>query len=94
MAKRPLYLLAYDIKNSKRLQQALKIIKTWATGGQKSVFECYLTDADKQALLTAMKKILNTEEDRFFILRLDTRIRVHVMGMAVEPVTLKFFYIG
>ncbi len=43
MSTRKLYIAAYDISNPRRLRQALKILKGYACGRQKSVFECYLT---------------------------------------------------
>lgn len=36
------YLAAYDVSDPKRLQQALHVLRDYATGGQKSVFECFL----------------------------------------------------
>src|SRR5260221_537392 len=40
--QRILYLVAYDISHPRRLARALKTMRAYATGGQKSVHECWL----------------------------------------------------
>lgn len=94
MASRQLYLAAYDIARADRLRQALYCLKKYATGGQKSVFECYLTSVERRKLLQEMEEIIEAEEDRFFLLRLDTRSQVRTLGIAVKPADPAFFYMG
>ncbi len=94
MAKRTLYIAAYDVSDPKRLRSALNAVKAFATGGQKSVYECYLTDAEREILLKNVAGILNTVEDRFMLIRLDPRTRVHTLGIAVQPADPEFFYVG
>ncbi|ADE15907.1 CRISPR-associated protein Cas2 [Nitrosococcus halophilus Nc 4] len=94
MASRQLYLAAYDIASATRLRQALYCLKKYATGGQKSVFECYLTKTERRKLLREMEGIIDAEEDRFLLLRLDPRSRVRTLGIAVKPVDPAFFYVG
>lgn len=43
MPQRQLFLAAYDVREPKRLQKALHVLRDYTCGGQKSVFECYLT---------------------------------------------------
>jgi len=93
-AKRQLYLAAYDVSDSRRLRLMLHSVKAHATGGQKSVFECYLTEAERRALLWKVKGILNEREDRFFLLRLDPRSRVRTLGKAVPVADPDFFFVG
>lgn len=45
MKNRRLYLISYDISDAKRLRAALKLVRAYATGGQLSVHECWLSDA-------------------------------------------------
>ena len=45
----PLYIVAYDISDHKRLQRVCQLLKDYAVGGQKSAYECYLSPADKAA---------------------------------------------
>jgi CRISPR-associated protein Cas2 len=89
-----LYLAAYDVSDPKRLQQALHVLRGYAIGGQKSVFECFLGEAEKRALLAEVATVLDLEEDRFFLVRLDPRSKVQTLGIAVRPVDPSYFYIA
>ncbi|MEF3168706.1 MAG: CRISPR-associated endonuclease Cas2 [Deltaproteobacteria bacterium] len=94
MENRDLYLAAYDITEAKRLRDALNVLKGVSTGGQKSVFECFLNNIEKKGLLSRVGRILDPAEDRFLLLRLDPRARVHTLGIGVEPSDPPFFYFG
>ena len=94
MKDRDLYLAAYDIADDKRLRRALFLVKGYATGGQKSVFECFLTEAEKRRLLVNMDEILEDKEDRFALIRLDPRATVYALGIAIAPEDPPFFYYG
>lgn len=69
MKNRQLYIAAYDISCAKRLRKALYTVRGYASGGQKSVFECFLTPAEKAQLLDDVNSIIDPEEDRFILLR-------------------------
>jgi CRISPR-associated protein Cas2 len=92
MRGRKLHLVAYDVADPKRLARALKVCKQFATGGQKSVFECWMTEGERRHLLSSMRTILSDVEDRFFLVRLDPRCKPHVLGLAVPPAGPVFFY--
>ncbi|MCC6856350.1 MAG: CRISPR-associated endonuclease Cas2 [Microbacteriaceae bacterium] len=94
MTERALYLAAYDISDTGRLRAGLDLVKGYATGGQKSAYEVFLTDAEKAQLVQDMALILDEDTDRFLLLRLDPRSRVHTLGVAVEPVDPPYFYFG
>lgn len=94
MKQRSLYLVAYDIANPKRLRQAMYAIKEYATGGQKSVFECYLSDGELTALRNTLRDVLHAKEDRLFIVRLDGRCRMDALGIGIAPSDPVFFYRG
>jgi CRISPR-associated protein Cas2 len=94
MSQRQLYLAAYDVSDPKRLRDALLVLRNYSTGGQKSVFECFLTAAEKGALLEEIGAVIDLEEDRFFLLRLDPRSKVRTLGIAVRPADPAYFYIG
>jgi CRISPR-associated protein Cas2 len=94
MPQRQLHLAAYDVAQPSRLRRALNVLRGYATGGQKSVFECFLTDGEKRELIDAMADVIDAEEDRFFVMRLDPRSKVQTLGVAVRPVDPRFFYIG
>lgn len=91
---RQLYLAAYDIRDDRRRVGALKLLRGYATGGQKSVHEVWLTEAEKRAVLDDMTYLLDDDTDRFFLLRLDPRSRTLVIGRAVVPADPDYFYIG
>lgn len=94
MSKRGLYLAAYDVSSSVRLRRMLKVVKDYATGGQKSVYECFLTDGERESLLDTVRELIDEEEDRFMLLRLDPRSRVRIFGVAVQPADPDYFYVG
>ena len=90
---RHLYLAAYDIAEDRRRCAALKRVRGLATGGQKSVHEVWLTAADRRELLDDIDAILGPD-DRFLLLRLDPRSRVHVLGRGSAPADPVCFYVG
>jgi CRISPR-associated protein Cas2 len=94
MANRQLYLAAYDISNNSRLRKALFVLRTYASGGQKSVFECYLTNTEKAQLLANITDVINPDEDRFILLKLAGAKHVRTLGKAVVPQDGSFFYVG
>lgn len=94
MNKRPLYIAAYDVSDDERLREALRVVRNYATGGQKSVFECFLSTAEKRDLLAEITGVLDPVEDRFFLIRLDPRMRVRTLGVALPPDDPDYFYVG
>ncbi len=94
MTQRQLYLAAYDISCNRRLRKALHVLRGYASGGQKSVFECYLTHAEKSCLLKDICAIIDPEEDRFILLKLSGREYIYTLGIAVLPQDGSFYYIG
>lgn len=94
MSVRDLYLAAYDVSDDQRLRAALALVRGYATGGQKSVHECFLSPAEKARLLLDMASVLDETEDSFMLLRLDPRSKVHTLGIAVAPEDPPFFYHG
>jgi CRISPR-associated protein Cas2 len=94
MKKRQLYIAAYDISDNKRLRKALYAVRAYASGGQKSVFECFLTDSEKRLLLNNLKQIIDPLTDRFMLIKLDPRCRIRTLGKAVLPQDGSFYYVG
>lgn len=94
MTTRQLHLACYDVASPRRLARALKLARRYATGGQKSVHELYLTDAERDTLVQDMRQLLDLSTDRFLLLRLDPRSRVHTLGRAVQPADPDFFYVA
>lgn len=94
MANRQLYLAAYDISCNRRLRKALYVLRGFASGGQKSVFECFLTPAEKARLLEQIGQVIDPVEDRFILLRLAGVSHIRTLGKAVPPQDGSFFYVG
>ncbi|MFP4684111.1 MAG: CRISPR-associated protein Cas2 [Ectothiorhodospira sp.] len=94
MTTRALYLAAYDVSSPSRLRAALALVRAYATGGQKSVHEVFLTSAECHELLHDMALLLDEHEDRFLLLRLDARGRVHTLGQGSAPCDPDLFYLG
>ena len=92
--QRDFYLAAYDVAHPRRLAAALALVRGYATGGQKSVHEIFLTRGERHELLHAMALLLDEDKDRFFLLRLDPRARSYALGVAARPADPDFFYVG
>lgn len=93
MSARRLYLAAYDIRSPRRLRRALKVLKDYACGGQKSVFECYLSPKEKLELMRRIASVMDETEDRFLVVPVKPDA-VRVLGIAVMPADPDFFYVG
>lgn len=94
MAPRNFYLAAYDVSEPNRLKAALALVRGYASGGQKSVHEVFLSPHERRELLHSMALILDEETDRFFLLRLDPRARCYALGVAARPADPDYFYVG
>jgi len=94
MPIRFLHLACYDVADPRRLKTALKLARQYATGGQKSVHELFLTPAERDALVADMGRLLHTDTDRFLLQRLDPRSKVHTLGKALQPADPDYFYVA
>lgn len=93
MPARILYLAAYDVTDPDRLQAALRVLKGYACGGQKSVFECFLTERERRELVAEVRAVLDLTHDRFLLLPLG-EITVRTLGIAIPPSDPDFYYVG
>ena len=94
MPKRSLYIAAYDVASPARLRQVRRTVKACATGGQKSVFECFLTPVERKGLLAQVRRLINEREDRFALLRVEERAAPVLLGIAKPPADPDFHYVG
>jgi CRISPR-associated protein Cas2 len=92
--ERALYLIAYDITNDRRLNRVRQFLKGYSTGGQKSVYECFLTDGELRYVKKKIERLIDEDEDRVHIFTMDGRSKTHTLGIAVQPKNPKYFYIG
>jgi len=93
MPQRQLHLAAYDVRDPKRLAAALRLVRGHATGGQKSVHEVFLSATEKRDLMRDMRQLLKND-DRFMLLRLDSRSKVLTRGIGQSPAESNYFYLG
>ena len=94
MTHRRLFLVAYDVCHPGRLQRTLRVVKDYACGGQKSAYECYLTEAERRRMLLRVEFELDLSEDRFMVVPLRAGGAVHCLGTAVPARDAGFVYIG
>lgn len=63
MAARTRYLLAYDIRDPRRLRRVHQVAKAWGYPLQYSVFVCDLTRAELLMMKSDFRAEMNTVED-------------------------------
>ncbi len=88
------YIVAYDIAAPDRLKRALRAVRAYSLGGQKSVFECMMSPVERDELAATLQEVVDPDHDRVFLLRLDPRSGIITLGRAVPPVYGGWFYIG
>lgn len=94
MTQRNLHLACYDIGNHRRLAQALKLARSFATGGQKSVHEVLLTPTESAGFVADMRQLLDEQADRFLLVRIDPRCSILTLGKARQHIQTNFFCIN
>ncbi len=94
MPDRQLYVIAYDISEPRRLRRVLYILKDYAWGGQKSVFECFLTAAEKHELCERVRQTIDEEEDRLLAFKVPEHETIQGFGTACLPKDEPLFYVG
>ena len=79
---RTLYLVCYDVADQARLHRVHKRVQAYAVGGQKSFYECWLTQAELRALMSNLTDAIEPAEDRVHIFQLDPRMTPFFYGRA------------
>jgi len=92
--QRSLYLVAYDISDPRRLARTLKIVRAYATGGQKSVHECWLEPGELLTLKHDLEAVIDANDDSVLFVRLDPRMKPKTLGIARPPADPSFFFVG
>ncbi len=94
MKQRPSYLAAYDISDQRRRNAARRLLRGYALDGQKSVFECPLDLSERTRLLGEVAPCIETEQDRFLLVRLDGHGETRGLGLARATQDASCFYLG
>ncbi|MBS6022220.1 MAG: CRISPR-associated endonuclease Cas2 [Haemophilus haemolyticus] len=76
------YLIAYDIADQKRLHQAHKKVEAFAIGGQKSFYECWLTEHEMSKFKSEVNNLIEPFDDRIFIFRVSDNVEPMLFGKA------------
>lgn len=81
---RTLYLVAYDVCDSRRLHRVCRYLTGFKVGGQKSVFEVWATPAELAHIRSDLDDLMEPAEDRLHILALDPRMKPRCLGRATH----------
>jgi CRISPR-associated protein Cas2 len=87
--QRRLYLVCYDIADHKIRHGIHRIVRTYASGGQKSAYECYLSISE-QHTLNKLVGIKLEEGDSFVIQPIIKPNEIRVLGVAIKPINSSF----
>lgn len=82
MAERSLYLVCYDIRDTRRLRRVHKFLLGYKVGGQKSFFECWFTPAELRHVRETLNEITNPAEDRVHLFYLGAGQKSAYFGRA------------
>lgn len=86
------YIFAYDIGDPKRQARVRRLLQGYATGAQKSLFECWLTHDELGHLCRQIAPIIeNTDSFHFF--RLPETENSVLFGMA-KPLRYDYFVVA
>lgn len=91
--KRTLYLVAYDIRESRRLLRVHRWVRGWAIRGQKSAYECWLSASERARLESGVRPWLQPQ-DRWLTVRLRVAEPLLEMGSQRPDMDGFFLFIG
>ncbi|MEE6031732.1 CRISPR-associated endonuclease Cas2 [Avibacterium paragallinarum] len=92
MSSRLRYLIAYDITENKRLHRIHKKVEAYAIGGQKSFYECWMTETELEEFKQQIEIMLEMG-DRVFIFQLHKDTQPMLYGIANLQSTQPFLLI-
>lgn len=79
---RCLYLIAYDVCEPRRLRRVCRYLTGYKVGGQKSVFEIWVTAAELRQIRADLGQLMDAAADRLHVLALDPRMKPRCVGLA------------
>ena len=94
MIRRLLYIASYDITQNTRRRKVHAAIKQFATGGQKSAYECYVSGKERNDLFRICVSLIDQTDDRFALLPVEMSSEPILCGTAVPPTDPEFYYVG
>lgn len=94
MQLRTLHVVAYDVRDPRRLRRVLQVVKAFSTGGQKSVHECWLDAGERDLLRRQLLAEIDPAADSVLLVRPEPHAPVRCLGIATPPRDAAFFYVG
>ncbi|WP_075063460.1 CRISPR-associated endonuclease Cas2 [Ornatilinea apprima] len=97
MSDKQFILVVYDISNDKRRTKLHNTLLNFGTPVQYSVFECLLTDKEKETMLKAVKRVIRPRKDRlrFYYICAACLKKTHITsGVEVTTDEAKSFVVG
>jgi CRISPR-associated protein Cas2 len=73
MSGRSLFLVAYDVRDQKRLRRVHKKLNGFGEPVQFSIFQCELTLAEKLDMIHQLTELIHHKEDRVLIVNMGRR---------------------
>ncbi|OBX09336.1 CRISPR-associated endonuclease Cas2 [Gallibacterium genomosp. 3] len=92
-AQRIRYLVAYDITEHNRLYRIHKKVESYAIGGQKSFYECLLSEHELIHFKQEVTELMQLDEDRLFIFQLHSDTKPMLYGKAHIQSTAPFLLV-
>jgi CRISPR-associated protein Cas2 len=89
---RLLYVVAYDVRDDRRLRRVFKIMRGYGDHVQFSVFRCDLSDRERVELTSKLAEVIKHDEDQVLLFPLgpaggEREAGVHFIGRAYRPVS-------
>lgn len=82
MPHRTPYIIAYDISCPKRQHRIRKLLRGYSTGGQKSLFECWLSNKELHNIQQTLRDKLQPDTDRLHIFHITEQTQARLLGKA------------
>lgn len=92
--KRAPFLVAYDVVEPGRRADVHRAVTGWAHGGQKSVFECWASAREREALRAEAVAPIDGRTDRLAVLALPPAGPFIVLGRGRAPSLERLLYVG
>jgi CRISPR-associated protein Cas2 len=70
MSREHLYLITYDISDSKRLRRVFRLLEGYGEWVQLSVFQCRLTELRHRRLVNELETEIKRHEDHVLVFKL------------------------
>lgn len=91
--RRGLYLCCYDVQSDEQRNRVHRIVASFAIGGQKSAYECYLSPGERHTLENLVKNGLS-ESDSLVIQPIVDAKLIKVIGIGRQPSYRSFTLLG